>query len=339
MTPQNNFSRRQFLQVVACAGLVGLSYKFGLDQLVPAAPEKVTDTRFLMGTVLNLQVIGPVEQARKAIDACFERMTALEAVLSIFKPDSQISQLNRYGVVGQVHPFMEDVLKQAMHLGQLTGGAFDISIKPVLDLYKLNPGSLPTTRQIESALALVDYRKIELDQISRTITFQKPGMSITLDGIAKGFIVDEGVAVLKSLGFDNVMVEAGGDLLGLGKKDPGSPWKIGLQKPRAEMGDLSVIFDIYNRAIATSGDYMQSFTPDFVNHHIINPHTGHSSPELASVTVLAPTVALADGLATAVMVMGKSGLDLVESLANCEAYAIEKNLTVIKTSGIGSILE
>jgi thiamine biosynthesis lipoprotein len=92
-------------------------------------------------------------------------------------------------------------------------------------------------------------------------------------------------------------------------------------------------FKIQDQAIATSGDYMQSFTPDFQNHHIIDPRSGHSSPELASVSIIAPTTVLADSLATAVMVMGKSGLQLIEGLSGCEAYAVTKDLVILKTSG------
>ena len=145
--------------------------------------------------------------------------------------------------------------------------------------------------------------------------------------------MDEGVAVLKGYGFKNVMVEAGGDLIGLGEKTPRSPWKIGLQAPRAEMGTLMATFNVQNQAVATSGDYMQTFSPDFVNHHIIDPRRGHSSPELASVSVTVPPAALADGLATAVMVMGKAGLQLIEQLAGYEVFAVAKDSTELKTSG------
>ena len=158
-------------------------------------------------------------------------------------------------------------------------------------------------------------------------------MSITLDGIAKSFIVDEGVAALQGFGFANVMVEAGGNLMALGEKAARSPWKIGLQAHRAEMGSLLATFSVQNQALATSGDYVQVFTSDFAHHHIIDPRTGYSSVELASVSVTAPMVAMADGWATAVMVMGKAGLDLVEKLSACEAYAVTKDFVVIKTSG------
>ena len=330
MNEKKKLTRRQFLQIIAMSGAAGLAIKIGLDNL--NIDQTVSETRLLMGTVINIKAVGPNPQAASvAINACLDHMAELESVLSRFQPSSQLSRLNQVGVVDNPHPALFGLVKQSQELSQLTKGAFDITVKPLLDLYQAFPGTLPRSHQIEQALQLVDFRKIELS--SQRIVFQQRDMSITLDGIAKGFIVDEGVAILKQFGFANVMVEAGGDLMGLGEKAPQSPWKIGLQAPRAEMGNLMATFDIRDQAIATSGDYMQAFTADFANHHIIDPRSGHSSPELASVSVTAPTVTLADGLATAVMVMGKIGLQLIEGLSGYEAYAVTKDAIVLKTSG------
>jgi FAD:protein FMN transferase len=326
-----SLSRRGFLKIVVASGVAGLTIKYGIQSMVDG--DIASGTRILMGIVVNIKAIGYGSAlGHQAIQACFDRMVELENVLSRFKPGSQVSQLNRDGVLSNVHPALTGLIQQSHGLSQLTNGAFDITVKPLLDLYQAAPGILPTDQQINNALSLVDYREINWD--SRTVSFRKPGMSITLDGIAKGYIVDEGVAVLKQYGFTNVMVEAGGDLIGLGEKSTNSPWKVGLQAPRARMGSITAAFTIQNQAIATSGDYMQAFTPDFANHHIIDPRLGHSPAELASASVFAPTVALADGLATGVMVMGQAGLHLVESLPACEAYLVTKDLTILKTPGL-----
>lgn len=291
----------------------------------------VSETRLLIGTIINIKAVGPdPETASAAINACFNQMSVLEGVLSRFHPESQLSRLNQAGFLNESHPALVSLIQQSQILSQMTDGAFDITVKPLLDLYQTSK-TLPDEEQIQSTLSLVDYRKLNVD--NQTINFQQPGMSITLDGIAKGFIVDDGVAMLTKFGFENVMVEAGGDLMALGEKAPHSPWKIGLQSPRAEVGTVIATFNINNQALATSGDYMQAFTPGFTNHHIIDPRTGHSSPAFASVSVAAPTVTLADGLATAVMAMGKRGLQLIENLPGCEAYAVCKNRDILKTNG------
>lgn len=324
-------TRRDFLKIVAVGAAAGAALKLGLDSL--SADEIISETRLLMGTVVNIKAVGlDPRLAEAAINSCFARMSAHESVLSRFLPGSQLSELNQAGVTRGPHPALLTVLKQSQELSQQTDGAFDITIHPLLTLYQSSQ-TLPSDAAIQQALRLVDYRKLKFDEDSAQ--FEQPGMTITLDGIAKGFIVDEGVAELQSFGFSNVMVEAGGDLMALGEKTSTSPWKIGLQAPRAEMGNLVATLPVSNQALATSGDYLQAFSSDFANHHIIDPRSGHSSPKLASVSVLAPSVMLADGLATAVMVMGK--LDLVEKLPRCEAFAVTKKAKIIKTTGFGEM--
>jgi thiamine biosynthesis lipoprotein len=330
MKKEYSINRRQFLKIIAASGAIGLAWKLGLRDLPD--DQVITDTRLLMGTVIDMTLISDdPANAKTAIDTCFACMSELEGVLSRFMPSSQLSTLNRTGTQTEADPALVNLVKQSIALSQLSNGAFDITVKPLLDLYRAVPGVLPSSTQIDQALNLVGYRNLELS--GNKITFHQPGMSITLDGIAKGFIVDKGIESLQSFGYTNALVEAGGDLMGLGEKAPSTPWKIGLQSPRAAIGNLIASLNIQNQAIATSGDYMQAFTPDFANHHIIDPRIGHSSPELASVSVIAGTAAQADALATTVMVMGRSGLQLIEQMEGCEAFAISKDMSELKTSG------
>lgn len=307
-----------------------MALKLGLESWETS--EMVSETRLLLGTMVNIKAVADDPAiARRAIRACLDRMESLERILSLFKPDSQICRLNQDGCLTDAHPALISLIRQSVELGELTNGAFDITIKPLLGVYQTNPGKLPSARQIDLALKSVDYRKIHWQD--DTVALLEDGMAITLDGIAKGYIIDQGAAVLKEYGFSNVVIEAGGDLVGLGHKAPGSAWVIGIQSPRSEVGVLQTTHSLQNQALATSGDYMQAFTSDYSQHHILNPHSGHSSPELASVSIIAPSAMLADGLATAMMVLGREGLVLVEDLADCEAYAVTKEAQIIKTSG------
>ena len=329
MQKQNKLTRRQFLQIVAFSGAAGAALKIGLDTL--SSDEVVSESRLLIGTIISIKVVGlDPKFASEAINASFARMSAHESVLSRFLPESQLSELNQAGVTSDPHPALLTVLRQSQEFSHLTDGAFDVTINPLLALYQSNK-KLPGAEEVQQALELIDYRKIDISD--QAVSLQKNGMSITLDGVAKGFIVDEGVAELQSFGLSNVMVEAGGDLMALGEKAPASPWKIGLQAPRAEMGNLLTTMAVENQAVATSGDYLQGFTSDFAHHHIIDPRSGYSSLELASVSVVAPSVMLADGLATSVMVMGDAGLDMIEQMPRCEAFAVTKNARILKTSG------
>jgi thiamine biosynthesis lipoprotein len=155
-------------------------------------------------------------------------------------------------------------------------------------------------------------------------------MAIILDGIAKGYIIDQGTAVLRELGFDHVMVEIGGDLSasgGVGER----PWQVSIQHPQDAAS--TVVAQLHNGAMATSGDYMNTFTTDRALHHILNPASGVSPGELSSVSVIAPNACDADALATAVIVMGRSsGFQLIEALEGVEALAITKNNLTEHTS-------
>ena len=170
--------------------------KFGIENL--PANQVISETRTLMGTVINLTIIcEDPNTAAAAIDACLNHMSGLENILSRFQPESQLSRLNRYGEFTESHPALLDLVKNSMELSQLTDGAFDITVKPLLDLYQATPGFLPLTSQIDQALKLVDYRKMDL--VGQRISFRQPGMSITLDGIAKGFIVMKVCSFSKSM--------------------------------------------------------------------------------------------------------------------------------------------
>ena len=195
--------------------------------------------------------------------------------------------------------------------------------------------TLPSHEQLQESLELVDYRKI--DNQPGIIRFGKQGMAITLDGIGKGYIVDQGVEVLRSRGFANVYVEAGGDLMVTGKKPAGIPWRIGIGNPRPVKDNHLVTLELSNKAVATSGDYMQSYSTDLKHHHIIDPRSGFSPPELASATVTAPTVVLADALATAAMVLGpERSITMLSTLPDCEGYFICKDLQKYRTQGFQS---
>ena len=289
-----------------------------------------------MGTMVNLTVVSDDSPAAEsAAEATFGRMARLEAKLSRWQPESQVSVLNR---TGQIDPAGDDLLaiiELSRRIGRLSDGAFDITVLPLLELYKRHKNTadgLPPDAAVQEALDIVDYRKLKVD--GRRVHFEVPGMGITIDGAGKGYIVDEGVKVLVRAGFPNVLLEAGGDLVATGQKRPGRPWRIGIRSPRRGSASGLVMLDVVDRAVATSGDYMQAFTADYKHHHIIDPRTGYSSAELASCTLTAPTAAEADALATMAMVLGSGRTEQVlEQLPGREGYLISKDLEVTKTAG------
>lgn len=322
-------SRRTFLKIVAGSGAAGLALKYGIEAL-PQAPV-ASETRSLMGTIINIQVSGAdPDVASTAVKDCFARMAELEAVLSRYRSESQLSILNRDGILRDAHPAVLTLIGRSQQLSLLTGGAFDITMKPLLDLYQAQD-TPPDEGQITEVLSRVGCQALVVED--ETIRFRKPDMSITLDGIAKGFIVDQGVDILQRSGFPNVLVEAGGDLMASGERTTSTPWKIGLQSPRAAIGELLTTIHVRDQALATSGDYVNSFSTDYANHHIIDPRTGRSAPFLASATVTAPDCLTADVFATALMVLTPDeGEGLLNRTAGVEGYLITKSMGEIVSS-------
>lgn len=328
-----NPTRRNLLRILAVGGAAGVAWKLGLFDRW--RERTAIRSRLLMGTVVHLTVIGEdLEAAEAAADACLDRMAGLERLLSRHRADSEVSRLAETGRLLDTSDALLDVLAVARRVSDLGDGAFDVTVQPVLDVYRarMTAGSEPPRdAELEPPLALVDHRALRVE--GRSVTLERPGMRITLDGVAKGYVVDRGVDVLREHGFANVFVEAGGDLVAGGSKDSGTPWRVGIRGPRPGIR-LQATFEAQNRAVATSGDYMQPFTSNYELHHIIDPRTGRSAPELASATVVAPDAATADALATLSMVLGsRLSLEILEELRDCEGYLVTKELRVVQTSG------
>ena len=328
-------NRRDVLRILAVAGAAGATWKLGLWPF--GRSSSVTRSRVLMGTTVNLTVLGDDREAAEAtVEATLRRMSELEALLSRYLPDSEVSRLNTQGRIEVASDALLDVLQVAERVSGLGDGAFDITVQPLLELYReAGLQQLPAGEAIEQARAHVGHRSVRID--GRTVTLERPEMRITLDGVGKGYIVDQGVAVLNESGFSSVFVEAGGDLMAGGEKASGKPWRVGIRHPRPGLAMLAR-FDASNRAVATSGDYMQPFTSDYAQHHILDPRTGFSAPELASSTVIAADAATADALATLTMVLGSTrGRALLEDLPDTEGYLVSKNLEVTTTSGFKTV--
>lgn len=324
-------SRRKFLQIVAVAGAAGALYQLG-PKFFSGEGAVVRESRTMMGTQINLVVCGPDREACfSAVDATLGRMTEVAGFLSRHSPESELSRLNRSGIINNPSSDLHSVLSLAKSISSDTEGGFDITVLPLLQLY--SEDRLPGRQELATTLEMVDYNGVELQ--NNQIKLAKEGMGITLDGIGKGYVVDQGIAALNQRGFANVYVEAGGDLMVTGTKPRQQPWRIGVRNPRPEHPDSLLTVEITKpTAIATSGDYMQWFTEDMEHHHIIDPRTGRSPLELASATVAAPSVALADGLATAAMVLGPDkAVAMLEARESCEGLLIGKDLRRYKTSG------
>lgn len=322
-------SRRRFLRITAAAGAVAAA-----GALASAATggrrSAWSEARTLMGTRVTLSVVADhAPAAREAMDLTFGAMERLIDVFDHRRPDTALAALNRAGYLASAPQELVGVVRRAVAYGDASGGAFDVTVKPVLDARRVGAGD---ARRL---LHRVDYRQIETD--GDWIRLGIPGAAITLDGIAKGRVIDEGVDALYRLGFDHVLVEAGGDLRTSGGRADGGPWRVGIAHPRrADAGELLDVVQLRSQAAATSGDYMHALTADFGQHHIVDPRTGLSPAELSSATAFAASAMDADALSTTLMVLGcDAGRALAERLPGVGAVLVTKELRVFRAGGMG----
>ncbi len=311
-------------------------------------PPAVENSGFhpMMGTLVQVTAVADSPAAaRRAIQAAFEVFENVQRTMNDRDPNSELSQINRtaFGQKVEVSPDLFAVLCAARQYSQLTNGAFDSTVGPLVALWRRmeKTGIEPTPEEIEQARRRVGYEKVMLNPTQQTVRFEAEGMQLDLGGIAKGYAVDAAIGAMKELGIRGGMVDVGGNIRCFGTPPPPAKhWTIGLQNPRAEA--LSAKIRLDELAVATSGDYRRFVEKDGKRFsHILNPATGESAAELISVTILAPSALEADALSTAVSVLGREkGLALIESLPEAEAIVIaaDRPDELIFTSGAAAYL-
>ena len=285
--------------------------------------------------------------AQKCIDSAFEQLELVDNLMSTYKSDSEISIVNRDAHSGAVKvsgPVFK-VLQRSIYFSEQTEGAFDITIGPLIDLWRSaeEANSLPTAEELQQVKMRVGYDKLILDANSQTIAFAAIDMKVNLGGIAKGYAIDLATEAIKAAGGDGAMVDVGGDIRCFGLPSNGKKtWVIGLQNPvqaGTGLGDGEVILKLklLDSAVTTSGDYRRFVTINGKKYsHIIDPATASSAKKSTSVTIIAASAIDADALATAVSVLGtEKGIALIESIANTEAIIMpaDSEGAMLKTSG------
>ncbi|MFU8806247.1 MAG: FAD:protein FMN transferase, partial [Bradymonadaceae bacterium] len=297
-----------------------------------AAPGKVArGERILMGTHFEIQIASlDIVGARHAIDAAFDEVARVEALLSEWRPESEISKVNRSAADGPVSvgPELLEVVQRSVEFAKLTDGAFDITFASCKGLWSFRTPRIPDDAELAKCLQHVDSDKLIIDERASTIRFASSGMQIGIAAIGKGYGVDRAAAILEARGFNDFFVDGGGEIRVSGARFE-RPWSVGIADPR-KPGTLLRTLPVSEGAVATSGDYEQYFEKDGVRyHHILDPRTGKPAPASVAVTVLATTTIEADALATGLFVMGpKAGLELVEKLPGVEAFFIDPDLVV-----------
>ncbi len=277
------------------------------------------DNRVMMGTFVEV-----VSADKRAANIVFEEMKRIERLLSKYDPDSEVSKLNKRGELS-VSPETFFILKKAKEFWQASGGAFDITVGPLIGLWGFtnNKYNLPQESEVKKALKLVGTDKIIFNERNNVVKFKLRGMSVDLGAIAKGYAVDCAVKKLKEAGIKGCLINAGGQIHALGDRF-GQPWKIAVRNPRGK--GFTGYLTLKDKAAATSGDYEQYFISQEKRYsHIFNPKTGYPADAgVISVTVVASCGLTADALATSIFVLGKAkGEELAKKFPETQIRIIE----------------
>jgi FAD:protein FMN transferase len=291
----------------------------------------------IMGTNIDVELWheDPVK-GNAAIDAVMDEMRRIDTLMSHYKPQSELSQINARAFQEPVVVDKElfDLIKESTHFSEITEGAFDITYASVGYLYDFRKHVRPTEQQIEAALPSVNWHNLLLDEKQHSVRFEHSGMRIDLGGIAKGYAVDRGIGILQARGVQHAVVTAGGDTRIIGDRF-GRPWVVGIRHPDDKSKVITRI-PLVDTAMSTSGDYERFFDENGVRyHHIIDPKTGHSASKVRSATILGPTAMQTDGLSKTAFVLGpEKALEIIERLPDFDAVFVRPDGKVLYTKGL-----
>lgn len=325
-------TRRRAIAVVAAAAGLPLIFKAGAAQARLIRWEGT-----LLGAPASIKLYhGDEAKARAAIDAGLAEAKRLEAIFSLYRADSAISILNREGRLDNAPAEFTELAVEARAMAELTEGAFDPTVHPLWQVYfrhftasAIDPAG-PSAATLAEARKLVDWRGLDIE--AGRIAFAKPGMGLTLNGIAQGYVTDRVSEVLRAHGLDKMLVDMG-EPRALAAKPDGSAWTVGIANPadpKQAIAEVSVV----DRAVATSGGYGTVFDEAGRFTHLIDPATGRTAPALAGVTVIATRAARADALSTALSVAPAAKRQaIISGVGDVEAIFVTPDGVVARVTG------
>ncbi len=332
MTHQLLAGRRRFLSIAAAATGLGLFRQSSGG----AGIEFQTWQGTALGARASIRLAHPdPERGRSLIRQALDEIERLEWVFSLYRPDSAVSRLNRDGVLHAPPLDLLRLLAEARRYGEITEGAFDITVQPLWRLYAQHftgtsaAAGGPSAAAIAETLTRVDFKAVSFD--SARVAFEKPGMAITLNGIAQGYITDRVADLFRREGLGHSLIDLG-ELRALDRHPAGRPWSIGLEDPR-QRAQLYETLDLEHAALATSAGHGSRFDDSGGHHHLFDPAKGRSSHRYLSLSVSAPTATEADALSTGLFHLDQDRLArLIEQRRNLAVTAMLANGEVLELS-------
>ncbi len=331
--------RRSFLKL---SGLLGLGAATATllpvekmeSLLLKKNMYKVSQTHTAMGTFVNMTIIhSSRDEAENALGLAFAEVDRLVALMTRYDNQSPICELNAENCLDHLASEIREVIGRSLYFHRDTNGAFDITVKPLIDLFqeRFAAGRQPTATEIDAAIGWIGSERLRF--ANNSILLPAKGMGITLDGVAPGYIADRASQLLLNLGITDHLVDAGGEIRVNGSPAKGKAWTVAIQDP-SKHREYPSVFNLMQGAVSTSGNYEVYYDREKDFHHIVNGKTGHSPQLSTSVTVMAPTAMDADILSTAVFVMEPEvGMRYINSRPGYECLVVDRQGRTMKSNG------
>lgn len=309
-----------------------------------AQSEPITKSTLQFGTIIQITVFDEADEP--ALEKALLHMKNLEDELSTSIETSNINAFNAApaDVPVKLAAHAYDVVEKGLYYSLFSGGSFDITIEPVVELWGIGSdhAGIPEEAALSSALDKVDYTQLVFDKTAQTLTKKLDGIKIDLGGIAKGYAADEAIRILKENGVEKALVNLGGNVFALGMKSDGTPWNVGIQDPESAQGDMVGIIPVANMAVITSGTYERYFEEDGVRyHHILSTQDGYPvNNEILGISIITDSAIDGDALSTVIYTLGlENGLEKVEGIENVEAIFVTRNKEIYLTSGMRDLFD
>lgn len=299
----------------------------------------------LMGSSFDVSIVAENEAlAENYIQQVFEEVIRIDLLISDWKPNSQISEVNKNAGIKPVKVDKEvfDLTKRALQFSEITNGAFDITVASMDKIWSFDGlmDELPTNEAIQKSIENLGYKNVILNESESTIFLSKKGMKIGFGATGKGYAADKGRELMLKLGIKGGIVNASGDLASWGRQPDRKSWLIGLRNP-FKNGAILRTFPVRDAAMCTSGDYQKFALIDGVRYsHIINPKTGIPATGLTSVTVLGPEAETGNAFSTSIMVLGaEAGLQLLQNYPDYACLIITEEGNIITSKNYKKVLK
>ncbi|WP_242824193.1 FAD:protein FMN transferase [[Clostridium] dakarense] len=326
-----------FMLTVLVVGLIGCAKETKQSQ-------PLSRTEIFMGTAVTIKIYD--NQDEKIMDKVFKRVKEMEDLVSINKDGTELDRLNENAGIKPINvsDFTLEIIEKGLEYSRLSNGGYDITIGPLVKLWSIGlpEAKVPTEQEIKETIKYVDYSKVKINKSKNEIFLAEKGMIIDLGSIAKGYAADEIAKLLKDEGVKKAIIDFGGNIYALGSKEKDKKWKVGIQNPFDERGNIVGSIKIEDKSLVTTGVYERFIKEDETTyHHILNPKTGYPfETNIQGVSIIADKSIDADALSTLIFTEGlENGLKLIESLDGIDAIFITDKKEVFITDGIKNNFE